>query len=86
MKGGNPVLTSTLGTKGLRDPHIIRDPSGSKFYLIATDLKMYGGASGSWDQVQRTGSKSISVWESTDLKTWSAQRLAVVSPTTAGMT
>ena len=30
--------TSTLGTKGLRDPFLIRSPEGDKFYLIATDL------------------------------------------------
>ena len=40
-------LTSTLGEKGLRDPFIIRSPEGDKFYLIATDLKIYGN--GDWD-------------------------------------
>lgn len=79
MKGGKPVLTSTLGTKGVRDPFIIRDPSGSKFYLIATDLKMYNSGM-SWDQASRVGSRSLSIWESPDLKSWSAQRLVQVSP------
>ncbi|KAF8069969.1 glycosyl hydrolase [Lyophyllum atratum] len=84
VKGGTPVLTSTLGTKGLRDPFIIRDPSGSKFYLIATDLKMYNSGL-SWDQASRVGSRSLAIWESPDLKTWSAQRLVQVSPPEAGM-
>jgi hypothetical protein len=81
---GKPVLTSTLGTKGLRDPFIIRSPEGDKFYQIATDLKIYGN--GDWDASQRTGSKSIMVWESTDLVNWTDQRLVKVSPDTAGNT
>jgi hypothetical protein len=84
LNGGRPVLTSAVGTRGVRDPFIIRSPQGGKFYQIATDLRMYGN--GNWDQVQRTGSKSIVVWESTDLVNWSAPRLARVSPDTAGNT
>ena len=84
LNDGKPVLTSTLGEKGLRDPFIIRSPEGDKFYQIATDLRMYGN--GNWDQVQRTGSKSIMVWESTDLINWTDQRLVKVSPDTAGNT
>ncbi|MFC0626304.1 RICIN domain-containing protein [Kribbella deserti] len=84
LNGGRPVLTSSVGARGVRDPFIIRSPRGDKFYQIATDLRMYGN--GNWDQVQRTGSKSIVVWESTDLVTWSAPRLARVSPDTAGNT
>ncbi len=86
LNGGKPVLTSTLGTKGLRDPFIIRSPEGDKFYQLATDLRMYGGSGGSWDQVQRTGSKSVMVWESTDLVHWTNQRLVKVAPDTAGNT
>jgi hypothetical protein len=86
LNGGRPVLTSQLGTKGLRDPFIIRSPKGDKFYQIATDLRMYGGSGGSWDQVQRTGSRSVMVWESTDLVHWTDQRLVKVAPDTAGNT
>ncbi|HEX8346253.1 MAG TPA: Ig-like domain-containing protein, partial [Actinoplanes sp.] len=84
LNGGRPVLTSSLGDKGLRDPFIIRSPEGDKFYQIATDLRIYGN--GNWDAAQRTGSKSIMVWESTDLITWTDQRLVKVSPDTAGNT
>lgn len=84
MNGGNPVLTSTLGDKGVRDPFILRSPEGDRFYLIATDLKIFGN--GNWDASQRTGSRSIMVWESTDLVHWSNQRMAEVSPPTAGNT
>jgi beta-xylosidase len=84
LNGGNPVFTSELGEKGLRDPFIIRSPEGDRFYLIATDLKMYG--SGDWDRAQRQGSRSIMVWESTDLIHWSEQRMVQVAPSSAGNT
>ncbi len=84
LNGGNPTLTSTMGEKGLRDPFIIRSPEGDKFYQIATDLRIYGN--GDWDGSQRRGSKSIMVWESTDLVNWTDQRLVKVSPDTAGNT
>ncbi len=86
LNAGKPVLTSTIGEKGLRDPFVIRSPEGDKFYMIATDLRMYRNSSGSWDQVQRHGSKSIMVWESTDLVHWTDQRLVKVSPDSAGNT
>ncbi|WP_406489370.1 family 43 glycosylhydrolase [Streptomyces phaeochromogenes] len=86
LNRGKPVLTSTTGEKGLRDPFVIRSPKGDKFYMIATDLRMYQNSSGSWDDVQRHGSKSIMVWESTDLVHWTDQRLVKVSPDSAGNT
>ncbi|MEU4447164.1 immunoglobulin-like domain-containing protein [Actinosynnema sp. NPDC050801] len=84
LNQGKPVLTSSLGDKGVRDPFIIRSPEGDKFYLIATDLKMSGN--GNWDLVQRKGSLHVEVWESTDLVNWSEQRHVRVSPETAGNT
>ncbi len=84
LNDNQPVLTSDLGEKGLRDPFIIRSPEGDKFYQIATDLKVHG--SWDWDGFQRRGSKSIMVWESTDLVNWTDQRLVQVSPENAGNT
>lgn len=84
LNDGRPVLTSTLGDKGVRDPFLIRSPDGGTFYLIATDLRIYGN--GDWDAAQRHGSRSIMVWESTDLVHWSDQRMVEVSPPTAGNT
>ncbi len=43
VNNNEPILTSDLGEKGLRDPFIIRSPEGDKFYLIATDLRIYNG-------------------------------------------
>ncbi|GAA3341706.1 hypothetical protein GCM10020358_34090 [Amorphoplanes nipponensis] len=84
LNGGQPVLSSTLGTKGLRDPFLIRSPEGDKFFLIATDLSIGSGTS--WDDSQRRGSRHIEVWESTDLVHWGPQRHVLVSPPTAGNT
>ncbi|MCR5655955.1 MAG: family 43 glycosylhydrolase [Butyrivibrio sp.] len=80
----SPVIESELGEKGLRDPFIIRSPEGDKFYLIATDLKINGN--GDWGKAQREGSKSIMVWESTDLVNWSDQRMVEVAADDAGCT
>ncbi|WP_026493717.1 family 43 glycosylhydrolase [Butyrivibrio sp. XPD2002] len=81
---GDPVITSTLGEKGLRDPFIIRSPEGDKFYLIATDLKINNGRG--WGLAQTDGSKSIMVWESTDLVNWGEQRMVKVADDAAGCT
>ena len=77
LNNNEPVLTSTLGEAGVRDPFIIRSPEGDKFYLIATDLKIYGN--GDWTAAQNSGSQSLMVWESTDLVNWSDQRMVEVS-------
>ncbi|HUQ61961.1 family 43 glycosylhydrolase [Lentzea sp.] len=84
VNGGRPILKSSLGELGVRDPFILRSPDGDRFYLLATDLKINGGRG--WDAAQRTGSRSIMVWESADLRNWSRQRSVQVSPPTAGNT
>ncbi|WP_439379244.1 family 43 glycosylhydrolase [Amycolatopsis lexingtonensis] len=84
LNNGQPILKSSLGELGVRDPFILRSPDGDKFYLLATDLRIYAGRG--WDAAQRSGSRSIMVWESTDLAHWSRQRSVQVSPPTAGNT
>lgn len=84
LNGGNPVLTSSLGEKGLRDPFIMRSADGDKFFVIATDLKINGN--GNWSAAQTSGSKSIMVWESSDLVNWSEQRMCKVAVDGAGCT
>lgn len=84
LNGGQPVLTSTMGTKGLRDPFVMRSVDGGTFWLIATDLSIGSGTS--WGDAVKTGSRFLEIWESNDLATWSAQRHVEVSPPTAGMT
>ena len=77
LNNGDPYLTSTLGDKGVRDPFIMRSAEGDKFYLIATDLKINGGAG--WTAAQTAGSQCLMVWESTDLVNWGEQRMVEVS-------
>jgi beta-xylosidase len=84
LNNKQPILTSTQGTKGLRDPFVIRSHEGDVFYLLATDLSIGSGTS--WGDSVRTGSLYLEIWESNDLKTWSQQRHVQVSPPTAGNT
>lgn len=83
LNGNFPVIESGLGTKGLRDPYIIRSYEGDKFYLMATDLDANGGQ---WSQYGSNGSKSLMFWESDDLVNWSEQRMIQVSDDTMGCT
>lgn len=80
---GQPVLRSNLGTTGVRDPHIVR--GADEFFIIATDLRIYGGDGAGWDAWKRHGSRDIVVWRSTDLVTWSEPWSLEVAPPTAGM-
>lgn len=68
---GKPVLTSSIGEKGARDPFIIRSCIDNKFYIIATDLRIANGKG--WETAVNNGSKSLIVWESDDLIHWSKE-------------
>ncbi|MGA7148221.1 MAG: immunoglobulin-like domain-containing protein, partial [Microbacterium sp.] len=81
---GSPLVTSTISEMGLRDPFIMRAPEGDRFFLIATDLSI--GRNGSWDRALDLGSAHLEIWESTDLRSWSAQRHVKVSGPNASMT
>jgi len=84
LNGNEPLLVSTLGEKGMRDPYIFRAHGGGKFYLLATDLSI--NHNHDWGRSQRAGSKSIVIWESTDLVKWSEPRLVKVAADDAGCT
>lgn len=83
LRGGAPLFTSTLGERGLRDPHIVRHPHRDRYFLLATDLRVHGDPRG-FGRAQETGSRSIMVWESDDLVTWSDQRMIEIAPPEAG--
>ncbi|PKS08612.1 hypothetical protein jhhlp_004998 [Lomentospora prolificans] len=84
LNGGQKILTSNVGTAGVRDPSIIRSADGKKFWIIATDLRVYPQGWGV--DYTKNGSKGIVVWESTNLKNWDGPYLRTVSPSNAGMT
>ena len=84
LNDSKPVLVSQLGEKGVRDPFILRSHDKTKFYLIATDLSW--AINRSTSRAIRAGSRSIMIWESTDLANWSEPRLVKVAPDDAGCT
>jgi hypothetical protein len=86
LNGGEPVLVSRLGERGVRDPFLLRAHDGGeeKFFLIATDLSIH--LNRDWKRAVRAGSKSIVIWESADLGKWSEPRLVKVAPDDAGCT
>ncbi|KAF4457131.1 hypothetical protein F53441_919 [Fusarium austroafricanum] len=84
LNNGKPILTSTKGDGGVRDPFVLRSKEGNKFYILATDLCI--GCGTSWGDAQRFGSRHLEIWESEDLVTFSAQRHVEVSPDNFGNT
>lgn len=94
LNSEKPVLKSTIGEKGVRDPFLYRshpsDPKGNRFFLIATDLSIYNR--GGWFQNEQgyydastTGSPYLVLWESKDLVSWGEPKLIKVAPENAGM-
>lgn len=84
LGGGSPLLVSTVGERGARDPFLVRDEARGVFVLLATDLRIW--PDGDWHRAMRHGSRSLVVWQSPDLIAWSAPRLVEVSPPEAGNT
>ena len=85
LNGGQPILASALGTTGVRDPYITRNPETGTYYIIATDLRVFGGDNGAdgcfdWCYWSSKGSTKLVVWQSDDLVTWSAPRQLDVAP------
>lgn len=76
---GQPVLWAYYGDKGVRDFTITKCEETGKYYILATDLSLSYGMRNqyhhSWEEIGRNGSKYFSLWESTDLVSWSEQRL-----------
>jgi hypothetical protein len=68
LNQNNPVATPTLGSRGLRDPFILRKQDGT-FVVLATDLN---GTDWSYQ------SQYLHVWDSSDLRTFRNYRLLKV--------
>lgn len=82
LNAGKWVLRSEIGTKGVRDPFLLRGAKENRFYLIATDLRIASGIS--WPDAVRNGSKNVVIWESSDLVQWKGPRLYSPGPSHAG--
>ncbi|MBB3113122.1 sucrose-6-phosphate hydrolase SacC (GH32 family) [Paenibacillus phyllosphaerae] len=83
LNNQQPVLRSNVGERGVRDPYLLRSADGSRFYLLATDLSIYHRG-GDWSQTTITGSRSLVIWESSDLVNWSEPRTVEVAPIETG--
>src|SRR5688572_17928084 len=35
LNNGSPVLLSTVGTRGVRDPALVRSPAGDRYWIVA---------------------------------------------------
>lgn len=82
LNQGRPALYSHIGTCGVRDPFLARNPGTGTVYLIATDLRIEAGHG--WEDAQRKGSRSIIVWETEDLVHWTRERSCEVGIPAAG--
>ncbi|WP_174441929.1 glycoside hydrolase family 43 protein [Demequina pelophila] len=71
LNGGEPVLASHLSTTGVRDPHLTFDPVTATYFIIATDLRVFGGDEAGWDAWTHGYSTRMNVWTSADLISWS---------------
>ncbi|HEX2143922.1 MAG TPA: glycoside hydrolase family 43 protein [Glycomyces sp.] len=69
LNRGQIVLRTPIGTKGVRDPILVRNPAGTRYWIVATDLHIGSGTS--WGDAADNGSRSLVVWESSDLVNWS---------------
>jgi len=79
---GQPVLKSSIGDEGVRDPFMVKNEKEGRYYLIATDLRV--GKDDDWQRASERGSRSIIVWESSDLINWSSERACEVGVKGAG--
>ncbi|MGX5697806.1 LamG-like jellyroll fold domain-containing protein [Agromyces soli] len=75
LNGGKAILASQLGTTGVRDPYLAYNPETGVYYIIATDLRVFGGDGGSgsctsWCYWTKSASTKLHVWQSTDLVNW----------------
>ena len=91
LNGGVPVLASDLGTTGVRDPYLTYNPETQTYYIIATDLRVFGGDNGSgncttWCHWTKNASTKLNIWESKDLVTWGDLRQIDMAADAAGNT
>jgi LPXTG-motif cell wall-anchored protein len=91
LNGGVPILASDLGTTGVRDPYLTYNPETQTYYIIATDLRVFGGDNGSgncttWCHWTKNASTKLNIWESKDLVTWGDLRQIDMAVDASGAT
>lgn len=78
LNDGKPVIRSTVGEMGVRDPFIIRSINNDFFAIIATDLRIANGKG--WQAAQYEGSHNLVVWKSDSLTEWGEPELVELCP------
>lgn len=73
LNAGRPILQSSVGEKGVRDPFIVKSVLDGRYRIIATDLQICGNKN--WDEAAYHGSTKLVLWESEDLIHWGEPRL-----------
>lgn len=83
LNAGAPILTSPLGTTGVRDPYLVRNPETGRVYILATDLRVYDPDTDpdtrNWKYWSHHGSTNLIIWHSDDLVHWSEPHMLDVS-------
>jgi DUF1680 family protein len=89
LNNGQPILVNSLNSTGLRDPYLVRNPETGKYYILGTDLRVFGCvpyetyncSSGAWGAASDQLSLYLVIWESDNLVDWSEPRLLKVGQT-----
>src|SRR3712207_7461443 len=58
---------------------LFRSGTDGAFHILATDLRVWGRGELNWDEWRRHGSRSLIVWDSTDLVTWTGPRTVEIA-------
>lgn len=67
LNGGEPILVSNESTTGVRDPFIAYNPESKTYYVLATDLRVFGADNAEWAAWTTDYSTKLHVWSSKDL-------------------
>lgn len=68
LNNGQPIVSSGICEKGVRDPFIVRNKLDNKFYIISTDLRIANGKG--WGVAQYEGSRNLMICHSDNLLDW----------------
>ncbi|MFT8787517.1 MAG: Ig-like domain-containing protein [Bifidobacterium psychraerophilum] len=71
LNAGEPVLANNLSTTGVRDPFIAYNPENATYYVLATDLRVFGGDNANWYAWVNDYSTKFHVWQTKDFISFS---------------
>lgn len=86
LNGGEPILASNESTTGVRDPFIAYNPTTKTYYLLATDLRVFGSDNAGWGTWTDQYSTKLHVWETKDFIHFSDMKTFDTGADTTGKT